>query len=539
VRDFIIDGEVMRVAGTGAALLRQPLVNKGSAFTREERAALGLEGLLPPQVSTLEQQVARAHRQIAAASSPLARYQLLRALQDRQEILYYALLAAHLEEMLPIVYTPTVGDACRDFSALFQGTRGITLTPDDVDRVDAILANVPEDDVRMIVATDSSAILGIGDQGWGGLGISIGKLALYTVAGGVSPFQALPVVLDVGTERSDLLEDPGYLGVRRRRVRGAAYLALVDRFARAVRARWPRAVLQWEDFAKDAAFTVLERHQATLPSFNDDIQGTGATALAGLLGACQLRGERLAEQRIVIHGAGAGGIGVAWALRQGLVADGLTADEARERIYVLDSQGLLTQARALDEYKRPFARAWDGPADLHDVVAAVQPSVLIGLSGQGRAFDEPIIRALRGPRPIVFALSNPTCNTEALPADILAWTDGRAIVATGSPFPDTAQGNNAFIFPGLGLGTILSGARRVTDGMVLEAARALADHTAERHLPRGRVYPPVTELAEVAIRVAARVMARAAVDGVGDGGDEALVRARFWRPRYLRCAPSL
>jgi malate dehydrogenase (oxaloacetate-decarboxylating) len=531
--DVVFTDEILRVRLAGAALLGHPLANKGTAFTREERAALRLEGLLPPRVETLDDQVGRAYRQIAALPTPLARYQALRALQERQEILFHALLGRHLDELLPIVYTPTVGDAVRGFSDLWLHPRGVTLTPDDIDRVDEILGHVAENDVRMIVATDSSAILGIGDQGWGGLGIPIGKLAIYTVAGGIPPHQCLPVVLDVGTERPDLLGDPGYLGVRARRLRGDAYLAFIDRFARAVRARWPRAVLQWEDLSKDAAFAALERHRATLPSFNDDIQGTGAMALAGVMSACRIKGERLADQKIVIHGAGAGGIGVAWALWHGLMAEGLDEAAALERIFVLDSRGLLTTGRDMEAYKRPFARAGAAPMSL--AAAAAGATVLLGLGGQGGAFDEAIVRGLAGPRPVVFPLSNPTVNTEALPADILAWTDGRALVATGSPFPGIAQGNNAFIFPGLGLGAVLSGASAVTDGMVLEAARALADYTTKFE---GRVYPPVSEMGEVSVHVAARVAARAAADGVGAAVDEATVRARFWRPRYLRCVPA-
>jgi malate dehydrogenase (oxaloacetate-decarboxylating) len=348
----------------GLALLRSPLLNKGTAFTADERAVLGLEGFLPPRVETLDEQVTRAWAQIEAEPTPICKYQALRGLQERQEVLFHAVLARHLDELLPVVYTPTVGDAVRDFSALWQHPRGVTLTPDTIDHADAILADVPQDDVRMIVATDSSAILGIGDQGWGGLGIPIGKLALYTVAGGIAPHQTLPVVLDVGTDRGDLLEDPAYLGVRRRRLRGEAYAAVLDRFVAAVRARWPRAVLQWEDLAKDAAFTALERHRAALPSFNDDIQGTGAMALAGVLSACRLAGTRLADQKIVIHGAGAGGIGVAWALAQGLMAEGLSAAAALERLWVLDSRGLLRAGADMEAYKRPFARAATRPMQL-------------------------------------------------------------------------------------------------------------------------------------------------------------------------------
>jgi malate dehydrogenase (oxaloacetate-decarboxylating) len=541
------DGRDCMVAHLGGiALLRFPLANKGTAFTAGERIELGLDGLLPPAVNTLEQQVERAHASLAGAPTPLARYQLLRALQERHEVLFYALLAAHLEELLPVVYTPTVGEAVQKFSALYQHPRGLSFSPENIGRAARVCESYPLSDVRMIVATDSSAILGIGDQGYGGLAIPIGKLALYTVGGGVSPFHTLPVALDVGTDRADLVADPGYLGVRARRLRGDAYLEFIDRFVAGIRARWPRAVIQWEDLSKEAAFAVLDRYRDVLPSFNDDVQGTGAMALAGVLGACRLRGQSLADQRIVIHGAGAGGVGVAWALWQGLMAEGLSPDEAAARLYLLDSRGLLVAGRPMEEYKQPFAQrlealpwpASQAPA-LLETVAGARATVLIGLSGQARAFDERVVRAVHGPRPVVFSLSNPTSITEALPADVMEWTDGRAIVATGSPFPGVPQGNNAFIFPGLGFGAILSGARVITDGMVLESARALADYTAERHLAEGRVYPPVSELFEVSVKVAARVWQRATAEGVATvpapADPERRVRAKAWRPAYLPC----
>jgi malate dehydrogenase (oxaloacetate-decarboxylating) len=540
------DGEVMVAHVDGIALLRFPLSNKGTAFTPEERVELGLDGLLPPAVNTLQQQVERAYRSLSMAPTPLARYQLLRSMQERHEVLFFAVLAQHLEELLPVVYTPTVGEAVQRFSALYQHPRGLSFSPDNVGRAASVCANYPLGDVRMIVATDSSAILGIGDQGYGGLAIPIGKLALYTVGGGVSPFHTLPVALDVGTDRADLVADPEYLGVRRERLRGDAYLEFVDRFVAGVRSRWPRAVLQWEDLAKDTAFAVLERYREALPSFNDDIQGTGAMALAGVLGACRLRGQTLAEQRIVIHGAGAGGVGVAWALWQGLMAEGLSEDEAASRLFLLDSRGLLVEGRQMEEYKRRFAQRagalpWPASAapGLLETVAGARATVLIGLSGQARAFDERVVRAVSGLRPVIFSLSNPTSITEALPADVMEWTSGRAIVATGSPFPGVPQGNNAFIFPGLGFGSICSGARMISDGMVLESARALADYTAAHHLTDGRVYPPVSELFEVSVAVAARVWRQATREGLAavpvPVDAEAAVRARAWKPAYLPC----
>jgi malate dehydrogenase (oxaloacetate-decarboxylating) len=552
------NGELrMRVRLEGPALLRMPLMNKGTAFPQEERVALGLDGLLPPHQQTLEQQTERTYAAFRREPTPLAKYSNLRALQERNEILFYALLERHLAEMLPIIYTPTVGDAVKNASTLYQAARGLSLSPINIGRAEKAAANCILDDVRIIVATDSSAILGIGDQGWGGLAISIGKLALYTAGGGVSPFRSMPVGLDVGTDRQDLLDSPTYLGVRQRRLRGTEYMAFLDRFVDAVRSRWPRAVLQWEDLSKDTAFDVLERYRDTLPSFNDDIQGTGAVALAGLVGACALRGRHLRDEIVVVHGAGAGGAGVAMAIEQGMIRDGLTAAEAHARVLVLDSKGLLVEGRAMEDYKRLLAQSsarvagWgDGPFQLLETIRHAKATALLGLSGQPGSFTEPMVHALleNVERPVVFPLSNPTSSCEAIPADLLAWSGGRALVATGSPFDPVrvdgrdvpiGQGNNAFIFPGLGFGAILAEASKVTDGMVLASAYALADYVKERHLASGAIYPPVDEMREVSVRVAARVIEQAFDDGVArttkttrDGAAEH-VRAKAWSPRYL------
>jgi malate dehydrogenase (oxaloacetate-decarboxylating) len=411
----------------------------------------------------------------------------------------------------------------------------------------------------MIVATDSSAILGIGDQGYGGLAIAIGKLALYTIGGGVNPFHTMPVKLDVGTDRQELLNDEFYLGVRQRRLRGAHYLTFLDKFVKAIHERWPRAVIQWEDLSKDVAFTVLERYRQQLPSFNDDIQGTGAVALAGLIAASRLRGEALRDQRIVIFGAGAGGIGVAWAITQGLMREGLSREEARDRVCVLDSRGLLVEGRNVEAYKQDYLQphgkiaGWQIANDiptLLEVIEHTQATVLLGLSGQTGAFNHPVVQAMarNTTHPLIFPLSNPTSACEALPEDILDWSEGRAIVASGSPFPDVVrngqthhvgQGNNAFIFPGLGFGAILAECHEVTDGMVLEAAYALAEYTTVAHLKSGRIYPPVSELREVSIRVGARVIEQALKEGVAGktalaGRDlDTYLRTRSWKPRYL------
>ncbi len=543
----------------GFQLLRLPLLNKGTAFTEDERIRLGLDGLLPPNVDTLDGQLARLEARYVLIDEPLERHVFLRLLQDRNEVLFYAFVARHLERTLPIIYTPTVGQAVQQASAIYRVPRGFTLTAAAAPRAADALANVPLDDVRLIVATDASAILGIGDQGWGGMAISIGKLAIYTVAGGIGPDKTLPVVLDVGTDRFALRDDPHYLGVRQPRLRGAPYLEVVDAFVAAVRARYPKAVLQWEDLSKDTAFDVLARFRQVLPSFNDDIQGTGAVVLAGLLSACRLKGERLRDQRIVISGAGAGGVGVAWALTEGMKREGLGDDEARARVVLLDSRGVLHDGRELDAYKRPYAQPADAVAgwstgatpDLLEAVRGLKATALIGLSGQGGQFGEDVVKAVHAhtPRPIVFPISNPTANTEALPIDVLTWTEGQALVATGSPFDPVVlddvtypigQGNNAFVFPGLGFGAVLARAHEVTDAMVLSGAYALAAYTATLHPTR--VYPPVSELRDVSVQVAAAVMGAAVADGVADegaltgmDGDQrvAYVLERFWEPRYL------
>lgn len=549
--------ERLRVRLDGAALLRMPLTNKGTAFPEAERVALGVDGLLPPKIATLDDQIRRVHAGLVREPTALAKYAYLRSLQERNEILFYALLERHLEELLPIVYTPTVGEAVQKFHAIFQGARGLSLSVDNVSRAAQAAENCILDDVRMIVATDSSAILGIGDQGYGGLAIAIGKLALYTVAGGVSPYRSMPLGLDVGTDREDLRADPSYLGVPRPRLKGEAYLAFMDQVVEVIRTRWPRAILQWEDLAKDAAFTVLERYRKKLPSFNDDIQGTGAVALAGMLAACASQGRRLSDETVVVYGAGAGGAGVALAIREGMKREGLGEDEARARVLVLDSKGLLLEGRAMEDYKRPLAQrrervaGWSGERfGLVETIREGRATALLGLSGQANTFTEEVVRALlpNVERPVVFALSNPTSACEATPADVLAWTGGRALVATGSPFPPVrvdgrdvpiGQGNNAFIFPGLGFGAILADASEITDGMVSEAAYALADVTRARHGAEGLLYPPVSELRSVSLEVATRVIRRAFADGVArttkirpeDAAE--YVKAKAWRARYV------
>ncbi len=543
----------------GFALLRFVLVNKGTAFTQKERRELGLDGLLPSRVTTMADQLDRAYVQFSGCHTNIEKYQYLRGLQERQEILFYALIEKHLVEMLPIIYTPTVGEAVEKFSALFQSPRGLTVNPDNIDHIDDVLAGYPLYDVRMIVATDSSAILGIGDQGYGGLAISIGKLSLYTVGGGISPFHSMPVGLDVGTDRKELLENPNYLGAPRQRMTGDEYIAFLDRFVASVKKRWPAAIIQWEDLAKDSAFTVLERYRDELPSFNDDIQGTGAVALAGLISACRVKGEALAAQRYLVYGAGAGGIGVALSIRDGLMAEGLSEEDAVASIFVLDSRGLLLKSRSMEPYKAEFAQpdervadwSYDGAAPgLLETVKGAKITALIGLSGQKGSFNEEIIGAVmeNTEEPIVFPLSNPTRLAEAIPAHVIQQTDGRALVATGSPFDpvqhgtrtiDIGQGNNAFIFPGLGLGTLLSGASKISAPMVLAAAHALARFTLDTYGQTTLLYPPLSDLQTVSQHVAVAVMEAAHREGVAavdlppEGERLEYVKSRFWLPEYL------
>jgi malate dehydrogenase (oxaloacetate-decarboxylating) len=552
--------ERLRVFTDGAALLRLPLTNKGTAFPLQERIDLGLDGLLPPHVTTLDEQLERVYAAYSREPTALAKHSYLRGLQERNEILYYALLSRHIEEMLPIVYTPTVGEAVQRFHALYQGARGLSLSPVNIDRAREVSHNCILDDVRIIVATDSSAILGIGDQGYGGLAIAIGKLALYTVAAGVSPFRSLPLGLDVGTDRKDLVDNPAYLGVRQTRLKGDEYLAFMDKVVDSIAARWPRAILQWEDLSKDTAFDVLERYRHKLPSFNDDIQGTGAVALAGLIAASKVRGRALTSERVVVYGAGAGGAGVALAIKTGMMRAGLTEPQARERVLVLDSKGLLVEGRKMEPYKEELAQrkdvvaAWGvtGSGDNLDLLATLQHSkatALLGLSGQPGTFRQEHVEAmLHEERPVVFALSNPTTSCEATPEDMLKWSKGRALVATGSPFAPVdvngtlvpiGQGNNAFIFPGLGFGAILADAKEITDNMVAASAEALAEYTQEHHVAAGLIYPPVSELREVSVRVATKVLRQAFADGVARTTKttpeqaEAYVRSKAWKAGYL------
>ena len=543
----------------GTALLAHPMFNKSSAFSAEERLAFELEGRLPHGVSTIEQQVRRIYGNVRRCEDPLEQYVQLAMLQDRNEHLFYRLLLEHIDEFLPIVYTPTVGRACQEYSQIFRRARGIWITPDDKGRIYEVLGNVPFADVRLIVATDNERILGLGDQGAGGMGIPIGKLNLYCVAAGIHPSQTLPVSLDVGTDNQALLADELYLGWREPRLRGAAYQELVDELVDAVKRRFPGALLQWEDFKKQIAFDHLDRYRDVITSFNDDIEGTAAVALAGVMASGRVSGRALRDERVVILGAGAAGIGIARQLRDALRREGKQGDALIRSIALIDSRGLLVDpASQRDAYKADFAWPTDlvrscgmdlgGELDLPTVVKALEPTVLIGTSGQPGMFTEEVVRAMAAKveRPVVFPLSNPTSKAEGKPAEILRWSDGRALIATGSPFDPVehggrvhriAQGNNVYIFPGVGLGVLLSGAKRVTDAMFTAAAHALADQVEPHDLETGRLYPPIPELRQLTAKVAEAVIREArdsglAATAIEDEEIPGAVRDAMWYPEY-------
>lgn len=552
-------GAELAVPFRGRELLTHPMYNRSTAFTVEERQLLGIEGLLPHAVSSLEQQSRRAYENVMRKPDALERYIGLAALQDRNETLFYRVLVDHVEELMPIVYTPTVGKACQEYSRIFRRARGMHITPEHRGRIREVLSNAPFEDVRLIVVTDNERILGLGDQGAGGIGIPIGKLALYTAAAGIHPAQTLPISLDVGTDNPGLLTDDLYLGWRHARLRGPEYDSLVDEFVQAVKDLFPRALLQWEDFKKQVAFDLLDRYHNQLPSFNDDIQGTAAVAAAGVVAASRRTGIPLTEQRILILGAGAAGIGIGRQLQDLLGAAGLSGDALHWAVAVLDSKGLLVaDSHIRDVYKRQLAWSPEHAAavglgdptrrGLLESVKALRPTVLIGASGQPGTFTEEVVRAMaeRVDLPVIFPMSNPTSQCEAIPADLIAWTHGKALVATGSPFKPVhyggttirvGQGNNAYIFPGVGLGVLVVGARRVTDAMFSRAAEALAACVSEEDLATGALYPPLSEIRSVTARIAVAVAEEAIRSGDADPQDggclNEAVRSAMWDPAYL------
>ncbi len=557
-------GRAAAVRERGVSLLEQPLLNKDAAFTEAERDALGLRGLLPSRVMTIEEQVVLELEHVRRKPDDLEKYVGLAALHERNETLFHRVLVENLEEFLPVVYTPTVGRACQEFSHIMRRPRGVWITPDDIERIPEILRNAGLENVRLIVATDNERILGLGDQGAGGMAIPVGKLALYSTAAGIHPAQTLAVSLDVGTDRLALLEDPLYLGYRHPRLRGTEYDRVIEAFVLAILRVFPMAVLQWEDFKQHNAIRLLDRYRHRICSFNDDIQGTGAVVLAGILAALRHVGAGLAEQRLVLLGSGAAGLGIARTIQSAMRRAGLSEDAIARSIFMLDSGGLLHDGRAgIADDKRAFVLPASilasygldpaGKLDLEAVIRAVRPTILIGTSGTPGAFTEAAIRALAegAEHPIVFPLSNPTANSEAVPSDLLEWTSGRALVAAGSPFAPvdhggvtriTGQANNVYVFPGVGLGAILAEVREVSDELFLVAAERLAELVSADRLAVGALYPPVGGLREVAREIACAIVRHARDQGLGRSIPDELIEpgvdAAMWWPDYPPLEPG-
>lgn len=510
----------------GLEWLHDPHRNKGTAFTDAERDTLGLRGLLPPRVFTLAEQQVRVMGNLRQKAADLEKYIFMAALLDRNETLFYRTVIDNIEELLPIIYTPTVGEACLKYGQIFQRPRGLYVSAEDRGRVRGVLGNWPEREVDVIVVTDGERILGLGDLGAQGMGIPIGKLSLYTACGGIDPLRCLPVMLDVGTDNERLLADPLYIGLLRRRLRGADYDELFEEFISAVQERYPRALIQLEDFANQNAFRLLSSYRERARIFNDDIQGTAAVALAGLLSASRFLGRRLADQTLLFFGAGSAATGIADLVTASMMLEGLTEEEARHRCWLVDSKGLVvTQRDDLQSHKLAYAHDHPFVPDLQVAIDALRPSALIGVSGQPQTFTEPVLRAMAGnhDRPIVFALSNPTSRSECTAEQAYRWTEGRAVFASGSPFDPVpvdggtlvpGQANNAYVFPGIGLGVVATGARHVTDEMFQAAARSLAGQTSEASLSRGTLFPPLREIRDVSHAIAVEVARVAHEDGL-------------------------
>ncbi|MFO7647774.1 NAD-dependent malic enzyme [Halomonas campaniensis] len=537
----------------GPPLLEMPLLNKGSAFTREERIEFNLIGLLPQNVETIEEQAERAYRQYRQCQNDLDKHIYLRAIQDDNETLYFRLVSEHLEEMLPIIYTPTVGKACQEFSNIYRNHRGLFIAYPDRDRMDDILRSATKDQVKVIVVTDGERILGLGDQGIGGMGIPIGKLALYTACGGISPAYTLPIMLDVGTNNPALLDDPMYMGWRHERISQEEYDAFLEQFIRAVKRRWPSVLLQFEDFAQANAVPLLTRYRDELCCFNDDVQGTASVVVGTLMAACQARDEGIGQQRVVFVGAGSAGCGIAEQVVVAMQAEGLAEKEARARVYMVDREGLVTSDQAwLRDFQSRLAHdpvlteGWQGQ-DLVETIRRIRPTVLIGVCGRPGIFTEEVVRTMHAgcEMPVIMPLSNPTSQAEALPADVIRWTDGAALVATGSPFPPVehagrtipiAQCNNSYIFPGIGLGVVASGAKRVTDDMLMAASRALAREAPIVKEGEGALLPPLSKIRELSKAIAFDVAAQAQGEGMALKTDGIKLRAAIerncWTPEY-------
>jgi malate dehydrogenase (oxaloacetate-decarboxylating)(NADP+) len=538
----------------GVAILQDPALNKGTAFTDAERDALHLRGLLPPNVSTQELQIGRLLENFRRQPTDLDKYVSLRSLHDRNETLFYRMLIDYPEEMTPIVYTPTVGLACQRYTHIYQRPHGIFVSAADRGRVADVLANWPHRDVKIIVVSDGERILGLGDLGANGMGIPIGKLALYTACAGVAPSACLPVLLDAGTNNPELLDDPLYIGLHQARIRGEAYDALVDEFVTAAHKLFPGVVIQFEDFATSNAFHLLQKYRDRIPTFNDDIQGTAAVVVAGLLSALRVTGVPLAEQTLLFQGAGEAATGIADLAVEAMVAGGLSEQDARRRCWLVDSKGLVVKARMdLAAHKRPYAHEHAAVGSLLDALKALRPTAIIGVAAVGGAFTEEVVRTMaqQNARPIVFALSNPTSKSECTAAQAYRWSDRRALFACGSPFDPVTlggstlvprQGNNSYIFPGVGLGVIACGARRVTDDMFMAAAHALAAQVSDADLGQGSLYPPLGSIRDVSAHIAAAVadVAYRAELAPGPRPPDLLgfVRSQMYEPRYATYVAS-
>ena len=553
------DKRPLYIPYAGPALLATPLLNKGSAFSAEERSSFNLEGLLPETTETIQEQVERAYQQYKSFESDMDKHIYLRNIQDTNETLYYRLVQNHISEMMPIIYTPTVGAACENFSNIYRRGRGLFISYPNRDRIDDLLNNAANHNVKVIVVTDGERILGLGDQGIGGMGIPIGKLSLYTACGGISPAHTLPIVLDVGTNNPQHLADPMYMGWRHPRITGPDYDAFVEEFIQAVQRRWPDALIQFEDFAQKNAMPLLERYKDRICCFNDDIQGTAAVTVGSLLAACKAAGTKLSDQRITFLGAGSAGCGIAEAIIAQMVSEGISDKKARSQVYMVDRWGLLQEGmpNLLDFQQRLVqkfdnTKEWENEGNgfsLLDVMHNAKPTVLIGVSGAPGLFSEEVIKEMHKhcKRPIVFPLSNPTSRVEATPNDIIRWTNGEALVATGSPFEPVvhegrsypiAQCNNSYIFPGIGLGVLAVNAKRVTDEMLMESSRALATCSPLAINGNGALLPPLEEIHLVSKKIAFAVAKKAIEQGVAlEITDEALndaIDQAFWQPVYRR-----
>ncbi|CUS48249.1 MAG: malate dehydrogenase (oxaloacetate-decarboxylating) MaeA [Idiomarinaceae bacterium HL-53] len=541
----------------GPSLLETPLLNKSSAFSPEERKAFNLTGLLPPRYETIEEQVSRAYMQYKSFETPINKHIFLRAIQDTNETMFYRLVKDHVEEMMPIIYTPTVGDACEQFSDIYRSSRGLFLSYAERDQMDYILRNATKRNVKVIVVTDGERILGLGDQGIGGMGIPIGKLSLYTACGGISPAYTLPVMLDVGTNNEKLLNDPMYMGARHKRITGEDYDQFIETFIQAAEKRWPGVLIQFEDFAQQNAMPILKRYQEQVCCFNDDIQGTAAVTAGTLLAACKAKGEALKDQRVAFVGAGSAGCGIAEQIIAHMCEEGLTRDEAKARVFMVDRFGLLSDGMEnLRDFQAALAQpkqvldTWTFSGDypsLLDVMHCAQPTVLIGVSGQPGLFTEQVVRAMHQgcETPIIFPLSNPSRHVEAHPQDVLRWTQGQAIIATGSPFDEVnvdgvtypiAQCNNSYIFPGIGLGVLAVKSKRVTEEMMLVASATLAAMSPRVKGTGQSLLPPLREIEELSREIAFAVGKVAQQQGHALEITDELLRARiskiFWHPEY-------